>query len=213
MELLAEKAYRQIKEHILEMVYPPNTPLQEKELQERLGMGRTPIREALIRLQQEGLVQIIPRRGAQVQALTLADARDLYHVRSILEPEAVRLAVPHIKVEELLPFKQSFQELLGQNPEELDTGKLIGVDRDFHQLFLERCQNPYLVEALERIHYRSRLAWALSAKDRSRLIKACESHIKLIEALERKDAEQAAQMMKEHVLEMYRAISSFTTMG
>lgn len=210
MELLAEKAYKQIKEHILQMVYPPNTPLQEKELQERLGMGRTPIREALIRLQQEGLVQIIPRRGAQVQTLTLGDARDLYHVRSILEPEAVRLAIPHITADELHPFKQRFQELLSQDPEAMDTSELIGVDQEFHRLFLERCRNPYLVEALERIHYRSRLAWAISAKDRSGLVKACHTHLKLIEAFERDDAEEAAQMMKEHVLAMYRAIASFT---
>lgn len=211
MELLADKAYKQIKEHILQMVYPPNTPLQEKELQERLGMGRTPIREALIRLQQEGLVQIIPRRGAQVQTLTLGDARDLYHVRSILEPEAVRLAIPHIDAGELLPFKERFQALLGQSADEMDTGELIAVDQEFHRLFLERCGNPYLVEALERIHYRSRLAWAISAKDRSGLIRACHTHIRLIEAVERNDVEEAAEMMKAHVLEMYRAISSFTS--
>ena len=211
MELLADRAYKQIKEYILQMVYPPNTPLQEKELQERLGMGRTPIREALIRLQQEGLVQIIPRRGAQVQTLTLGDARDLYHVRSILEPEAVRLAVPHITGAELASFKERFQALLGQSPDEVDTSELIAVDQEFHRIFLDRCRNPYLVEALERIHYRSRLAWAISANDRTGLVKACHTHIQLIEALERHDAEEAAEMMREHVLEMYRAISSFTT--
>ncbi len=209
LELLADKAYRLIKTQILGGKFPPNTPLPEAELQRSLEMGRTPIREALIRLQQEGLVQIVPRRGAFVQTLTLNDARDLYHVRSILEPEAVRLASRHISPGELEALAKEFRELLADE-DAIDLEELIQLDQKLHRLFLERCGNPYLAEALERLHNHSQLAWALSAQNRAEMLQACKNHLALIESLQQGDVEKAAGMMREHVLAMYRAISTLT---
>lgn len=211
LELLADTAYRLIKERILKLVYPPNSPLPEAELQRTLEMGRTPIREALIRLQQEGLVQIVPRRGAFVQTLTLVDARNLYHVRAILEPEAVRLAMPHISVGELDQFERRFRELF--DGDAVDPERFVELDQQFHRLFLDRCNNPYLVEALERLHNQSQLAWAISAQNQPEMMSAWENHIALIQALRNNDVDRAAEIMRLHVLGMYRAISSLTSIA
>lgn len=204
--LLADKAYERIKAQILRATYSPNAPLPEAELQRELQMGRTPIREALIRLQQEGLVQIVPRRGAFVQTLTLRDARNLYHVRALLEPEAVRLAFPHIVSSELDTFEQRFRDLDASGPREMDSIELIELDQEFHQFFLRKCDNPYLIEVLERLHNQSQLAWAISAHDRARLVATSANHLQLLAALRRGDVEQAAVSMREHVLAMYQTI-------
>lgn len=206
MVLLADKAYERIKALILRAVYSPNTPLPEAELQRELEMGRTPIREALIRLQQEGLVQIVPRRGAFVETLTLRDARNLYHVRALLEPEAVRLAFPYIVSAELDAFEQRFRQLHESGPREMDLVELIGLDQEFHQFFLRKCDNPYLVEVLDRLHNQSQLAWAISMHDRARMVAMPENHLQLLAALRREDVEQAAVFMREHVLSMYQTI-------
>lgn len=211
MELLADKAYKLIKAQILRGTYPPNTPLPEGELQRSLKMGRTPIREALIRLQQEGLVQIVPRRGAFVQTLTLNNARDLYHVRAILEPEAVFLAYPNIEPHELDELEREFRELLADEDGPIDLEQLIQLDQKLHRFFLDKCGNPYLAEALERLHDQSQLAWAISAQNRSEMVEACKNHMALIESLRKGDVEEAAQMMREHVLKMYQAISALTS--
>lgn len=207
--LLADKAYERIKAQILRAAYSPNSPLPEAELQRELNMGRTPIREALIRLQQEGLVQIVPRRGAFVQTLTLRDARNLYHVRALLEPEAVRLAFPHILPDELDAFEQRFRELEESGQQQMDAEELIKVDQEFHRYFLRKCDNPYLVEIIERLHNQSRLAWAISAHDRPRILATSQNHLKLLAALRRKDVDEAAKYMREHVLAMYETIVSW----
>ena len=86
-----EQAYRQIKQKILDTEYPPGAQLLEQDLCAELGLSRTPVREALVRLQQEGLLEIVPRHGARISVLSPADMREIYEILTSLEPTAVEL--------------------------------------------------------------------------------------------------------------------------
>ena len=193
---LADRAYAAIRDLIVTLELPPGSAVREPELTVRLGIGRTPVREALRRLAQERLVEVFPRRGIFVTTVDVRDLAHLCEVRAVLEPEAARLAAERATRADLEELRGLRSELGLVRPR--DDQALIELDQRIHHAVYRACQNPFLAETLEAYYAHALRIWML-ALARTDLGAAVHEHAELLEAIIRGDAERAADLMRAHV--------------
>src|SRR4051794_2855195 len=148
----AEAAYESLRTAIVQGELQPGARLRTAALAEQLGLSRTPVREALVLLEAEGLVQLEPRRGAVVRAFADEDLIDLYEVRALLEAEAARRAAERIDVDALgqltqLVARAEARRVAGQG----DAEALVGWNVEFHGTVCAAAQSPRLLEALRAV--------------------------------------------------------------
>jgi DNA-binding GntR family transcriptional regulator len=150
-ESLVDRAYLALREEIIRVELSPGTVLREGELMERLGVGRTPVREALQRLQRDGFVTVIPRRGTLVSEITITDLAAIYEVRRQLESWASRLAAARATAADRDEAARLVEELEALTPEG-GYEALLALDRRIHR-FVYRCtKNAFLAETLDQYH-------------------------------------------------------------
>lgn len=193
MESLADKAYHAIRDLIVSLELAPGAVIDERELIERLGIGRTPVREALRRLAQERLVEVYPRRGMFVTGVDVRELARLSEVRAVLEPEAARLAAERATTAD----RAGLAALLA----ELDEGgsELMDLDERIHRAVYRAAHNHLLEGTLEQYYALALRIWAI-ALDRARdLEEAVEAHRVLLQAIHDGDGERAAATMRAHV--------------
>ena len=141
---LSEQVYERMRTDILRCVLPPGEQLTEAELAERYGLGKAPVRTALTRLRHDGLVQSTPRRGWAVTPLTLRDARELFQIRLILEPQVARLAAGRIDEERLRRLDELVQR--GYQPGDPESqAAFLEANREFHLAIAEASGNARLI--------------------------------------------------------------------
>jgi DNA-binding GntR family transcriptional regulator len=192
----ADRAYYAIRELIVTLELPPGAVVREPELTERLGIGRTPVREALRRLAQERLVEVFPRRGMFVTKVDVRDLARLCEVRVALEPEAARLAAERATQADLAELQGVLAELGG--PRKRDPRALIDLDERIHRAIYHASHNPYLAETLEEYYAHALRIWmvALARTDSGA---AVGGHHAVLEAVVRGDGARAARLMRGHV--------------
>ncbi|MDR3563064.1 MAG: GntR family transcriptional regulator [Negativicutes bacterium] len=198
---LKEKAYSVIKEDIICCKYPPGSVLSEKELVERLGISRTPIREALNRMEQEGLVKIVPQRGVFVADVTLKTTLELYQVRELLEPFIVRLATPLAAAERLGEFQTAFAAQVESTAKE----EIIALDHRFHFYLAESCGNAFLAQLMANIRTQIDRTRVTSSRDWQSVKLGVAEHLDIIAALLARDEEKASQAMYSHIVRSRQA--------
>jgi DNA-binding GntR family transcriptional regulator len=194
---LSQQAYLEIKNKIITLELPPGSVLDEAELQEELGFGRTPIREALKRLALENLVSIAPRRGMFVTDIGINDLQRLLEVRLELETLATRLAAQrgkpkHWQKMEVLLAEQATLELSNN-----DT--FIRMDDSFHELIYDAADNRFLREALTVLLSLNERLWYHFLPEIGHLQLAADDHKLIFESLKAGDGQQAAERMKRHI--------------
>jgi DNA-binding GntR family transcriptional regulator len=192
----ADRAYYAIRELIVTLELPPGAVVREPELTERLGIGRTPVREALRRLAQERLVEVFPRRGMFVTKVDVRDLARLCEVRVALEPEAARLAAERATQADLAELQGVLAELGG--PRKRDPRALIDLDERIHRAIYHASHNPYLAETLEEYYAHALRIWMV-ALARTDIGAAVGGHHAVLEAVVRGDGARAARLMREHV--------------
>lgn len=192
-----EAAYNHLREAILGGRLVPGERISEPGLAESLGISRTPVREALQRLSQEGLVELVPAKGARVRVLSREEVREVYEVRALLEAEAARLAAQHATPDELSRLAGLLEALdripRDQYPEQMQ------VDFEFHTRLVEAAHH----RTLARIYGDLRSSLALVRAFQQTLSqhpKTREQHQKILHALFRRDPSEAARAAQEHVL-------------
>ena len=194
------EAYRLIKERIITLDLPPATVLDEAKLIADLGLGRTPIREALQRLALENLVVILPRRGTIVADLNMSDLQKIFEIRVDLELLAVRLAA-----QRATPAQIAAMEALFVSADELlrcgDNHQLIRLDHEAHRLLAQAAHNEFLEETLERLYNHVLRLWFVSLHRVQRLREAIEEHREIIGLIKAGDSEGAARIMRAHIAE------------
>jgi len=202
-ENLTTMAYRAIKNYILEGNPDENTRLTEESLSKQLGISKSPIREALTRLESERLIQIEPRRGAFLRKFSLQEIGDLYEVREALEVYAVGRA--KLTPELIAALRQSV-ERSRQHLEVNDKPRYIEEDVNFHAALAEATGNALLEEILANIQHQ---VWLFRRKtyDLSRS-KAIVSHAAIVEALAQADQDKAQQLMRQHISEVRQKLLS-----
>jgi len=179
---LSEKAYYLIKEKIVTLELLPFSVINEQALMEELELGRTPIREALLRLAAEGLVDIVPRRGMFVASIKITDLQKIFEVRMLLEGFCARLAAQRITEEQIAQMEAILQRL-GQ-VQNGDVETLMVIDERFHALLYQAADNEFLAETLERLYAPSLRLWHLALDRLNDVRGAIEQHRGVAEALE-----------------------------
>lgn len=190
---LREQAYESIKHDILVGDLIPGSPISEAERAERLGISRTPVREALMALAQDGLVEVFPKRGTFVARLSARDVRESFELREAIETACARLAAERRTEQDIEMMRAA---LHGEPVPSLDTSYVRAAD--FHGLIVRAAQNRYLTQAFDgtasRIDLASRLAARIEAHN-----PPDSTHRAVLEAIVRGDGEAAAEAMRRHI--------------
>jgi DNA-binding GntR family transcriptional regulator len=206
---LAERAYHEIRDMIVSLELRPGAVIDERSLMERLGIGRTPTREGLRRLAQEGLVEVYPRRGMFVTSVEIRDLASLAEVRSVLESHASRLAAERATDEDREALEALLDEL--DRRTDLDARELMALDERIHRQVYRSAHNPFLESTLEEYYVLALRIWYLALDQARELEQAVLAHRELLEAIRDGDADRAEETMRRHVLEFEESMRRVLT--
>jgi len=202
---LADQAYYRIRELIVSLELPPGSPISERELMERLRLGRTPVREALRALARERLVEVYPRRGMFVSGVDVGDLAGLSEVRAALESHAARLAAERANGDDRATIAALLAELNGVDGK-LDERTLIDLDQRIHRHIYHCTHNPFLEATLDAYYVLTLRIWFLALERVARLEDAVGEHRELLEAVRDGDPDRAEEAMRRHVTGFEQAI-------
>lgn len=196
-ESLKQKAYYAIKEKIIRCDYAPGAMLNEESLREELHVSRTPIRDALSRLEQEGLISILPKKGIEVSGLSINDINLIFEVRLLYEPYALLKYGSKIKDEVVYKYYDTFSSPAHTFSEE----EYYALDVAFHVNIVETIQNPYLLKTYDWIHNQNLRFRVLTGQFVDlRLERTNQEHLKIVTACLKHNWELAAKEMEAHLL-------------
>ncbi len=191
---LALTAYTQLRDLIREGTLTPGSRVTESDLSTRLGMSRTPVREAIYRLEGEGLLTHEPRRGLTVTLLDHQMILELYTMREVLEGTAARLSAQHASDTEI----DALAELIDVEEEQLKRGELTSkINGKIHALIYLAAHNRHLMRTLESLTVLSLLPTTLGHKPRAE--EAHRQHRAMLEAIRNRDANAAEAITREHI--------------
>ena len=190
---LKNHTYCILKERLVNCIYPPGTLLNEAQLAADLGASRTPVREAISRLEMEGFVKIMPKKGIYVTDISLNDVLQIFQTRIEIEPIAVRLAAPHLPREELLAFCGKFK---GEAP---DIQNGFRLDTAMHLFIIEHCGNRYIIDMMHRIFDENTRVIISSKQNQVQIHDARLEHLDILNSLLDKDTERAIALMQSHI--------------
>jgi DNA-binding GntR family transcriptional regulator len=202
---LSDRAYFRIRELIVSLELRPGSLVNERELMERLGLGRTPVREALRTLAREKLVEVYPRRGMFVSSVEVRDLAGLSEVRRPLESYAARLAAERATAEDRQATVALLEEL-DRAAGEHDERTLIELDQRIHRHVYRCTQNPFLETTLNEYYVLTLRIWFIALERVARLEDAIQEHRELLEAIRDGDPERAEAVMSRHVAGFEQAI-------
>ena len=194
-----------LRQAIRDGTLPPGERLMEIPLAEELGVSRTPIREAIRILEQEGLVVMIPRRGTYVADMSLKDVTEVFELRSILEELAAELAAERITNEEIEALEQHLVEI-GNYMNENNLNKVVQADILFHEILYKASRNDRLVEMINNLREQTLRFRTLSMSQTGRLAKTWDEHRQLVEAISDRDVERARQIARIHMEESEKTL-------
>lgn len=194
-EPLKNIAYNTLKSKILNNEFPPNTYLEEKSLCEMLNISRTPIREAINKLEFEDLVQIIPQKGIFVTDFTIQSVAELFQARKLIEPMLLELSGPALNKDVLLEFRE--QTLTAIEAEHID--QLCQIDCRLHNYFNSNCQNQFLSKLVAYITDQYQRVRTQNFYPQERTIQGAKEHIGIIDQLINEDFIAAQELLRQHI--------------
>lgn len=196
---LKQIAYNSIKEKILKCEYMPNSFLNEDLLCEEFKVSRTPIRDALSRLEQEHLIKILPKKGFFVAPLSIGEINLTFETRTLLETYAIRNHCTNLNsdtIDSLYENIKKAKECIEIN----DQGELFRLDDEFHRIILDQCNNYYLIDTYSRVHNQNcRLRVLSGLHDDKRLHSTIDEHIEILSFLAKGDLASAEEAMRIHL--------------
>lgn len=194
----AEVAYQRLRTMILDNHLPPGAQWLEAELALELGLSRTPVREAMLRLQQDGLVSVTPRHGMRVAAISPADMRDIYDVLESLEPKAAELLarrnLPEADLAPLLSACDAMETAIARQ----DRAAWAQADEGFHRGLAELCGNRRLAAMVVQVWDQSHRARMFTLNMRPLPERSTAEHRATLDAIRAGDAESAREMYRRH---------------
>jgi GntR family transcriptional regulator, rspAB operon transcriptional repressor len=196
---LADRAYRHIKDLVLSGELKGGEPISERALASRFGLSRTPLREALSRLEQYGLIESRPRSSARVVSLAPEEATDVAVVRVALEAVGARALVERGTLEDLDALShiaEKCEDALKRG----DVAESFEHDSEFHIEIARRCGNRHLFDQYKRLDAKVQLLRLVLHLPHQSLLGFVEQHWSLLEAIKLRDAETAVRVMERHVL-------------
>jgi DNA-binding GntR family transcriptional regulator len=191
----AEAAAHALREAILRGVLVGGQPLRQDDIAARFGVSKIPLREALRRLEAEGLVAFYPNRGAVVTTLSADEAEELGEIRTALETTALRRAIPRMTTDDL----RRAQDILDEARHEPDAARWSALNREFHEALYAPAGRPQLLELIRRIHRRVDRYMYVTLTDAGHQAQSLREHKLLLQAARRGDAAAAEAVLVEHI--------------
>jgi DNA-binding GntR family transcriptional regulator len=192
------RAYEFAKWAILSAVYPAGAVITESGLAHEIGLSRTPVRQALLRLEVEGLVTLQARRGAVVNSFSMHDVEDILEVRALVENHTAGKSFEHR--EKLLPRVEAAHEAMKRNRREHDTAGFTASDRLFHELIVDAADNAVLSSIYRSLRERQTLFTSVIMRGRDdRMAAAIEEHERILEALRGDDRDAFCDAVDRHL--------------
>jgi DNA-binding GntR family transcriptional regulator len=203
---LVEQAYASIKHSIVTTAFPPGAGLNEIQLSQELGIGRTPVHHALHRLAQEELVDILPRKGVRVRPVLQDEIAELIEARLVIEPYCAAQAAERVTEVQLKEPCRILGDAEAELGAEGETEALMKLDGAFHSWANRVGGNRVLVDVLDQFQNRSARFWFLSLSDTSHAQRVHEEHKAILRAIGARDPEGARQAAEEHIKSFRRTI-------
>ena len=204
----SEYAYEQIKEMIITGKLAPLSDVSETDLQNALGVSRSPIREAILRLEREAMLKIYPRKGTIVTDVTQDLIDEVYQVRLVLEPAIAGMAAGRIDRSWLYDMYDRFTN----RPEALKDKKLmeyyIMLDNELHTKLMDCCPNRFLRSAVRMVHDQNRRIRYFHPNEDEQITLAAKEHIEIIQALLDNDPDHVSDAMRRHLVNSHERTKS-----
>ena len=195
---LREVVSETMREAIVNGTLKPGERLMEIQLAEELGVSRTPVREAIRKLELEGFVVMIPRRGTYVAGLSIKDINEVFEIRTALDVLAAGLAAERITEEELEQMERLMVEI-GEHIDKGDMGAIITLDSEFHDILYKASRNDRLVGIINNLREQFTRFRSISIAYPGRLKNTLEEHRQLVEAIAQRNSDVAQQLAREHM--------------
>lgn len=196
---MAERAYAVVRDRLVMLEIRPGAPLNDQGLAAELGLGRTPVREALKRLETERLVVAFPRRGTFATEVQLTDLAHVSEVRLLLEPAAAAAAATRARPDERAVLDALAEELGGLRRDGAGSHELMRADLRVHRAIYRATHNPHLEDTLVRYDNLATRIWCLLLDRIPAVASHVEEHLPLLAAIAAGDADRAADLAREHV--------------
>ena len=182
--------------------------LDERTLGEQLGVSRTPVREAISRLEQEGIVENIARRGAFIVRKSKNEILDIVDVWAALESMAARLATSRASDDEIAQLRKNFTSFDGEEAR-AHIDEYSDTNIEFHQTIIKLSHSDLIIQMADQLFFHMRAIRASTIKDRDRVAQSVMDHTRIIEAIEERDAYHAEQLVRDHALELAKHIERY----
>jgi len=195
---LRERILSTIRAAIVNGEIRPGTRIMEPELADRFGISRTPIREAIRQLESEGLISVIPRKGAIVASISPQDISNFYELKMILEGHAARLAAKNLTENDLAKMETVNRQIEAASAKK-NLSRVLDLQNEFHEIFLRACGNDKLLAIVQNLvmqFQRIRLMPAMLGRIKGSI----RQHTEIIEAFRRKDAARAEELVRKNSL-------------
>lgn len=205
---LRELAYEAIKFRIITCAFKPGEYLNEARVSAVLGLGRTPVHQAIDRLMLEGMVEVIPRKGVIVKPVSLDEVMQIIEARLIVEPQGVRLAAERADEADI----GALDDILGRALQWMavrNVEQLMLLDREFHLVLARTARNDVYGEILRKLHERSLRFWFISLADAVHHSAVQEEHRVILEEVRSRSPDGAEAAMRQHIESFRRNVARY----
>ena len=200
-ENLKVKAYEYIRDQIMNCVYQPDELLSESKIVEALGVSRTPVREALNRLEQENLIRIVPKQGIWVSNISFGMIMSIYETRILVEPEAIRKYGNQVPVDELEKLIMVVETMRG-----MDEMQAVDADIGIHRLIMHAMPNEFIHGMMEKVYMQNHRIGILTGRlENKRITESVNEHRVILEKILAGEYEEAAEAMVNHLINSRQA--------
>ena len=205
---LRGRVFNRIREDILSGKYHRGEELKETAIANSMGVSRTPVREALRQLELEGLVNIIPNKGAYVMGITMEDVKDIYQIRSLLEGLCARWATKKVTDEELAQLEEVIY-LSDFHVNKKHYEQVLELDNKFHELLYKISGSNILEHVLSDFHHYVERVRKITIASNHRAIESNEEHKKILAAMKMRNEDQAEALANQHIMNTIKNISNY----
>lgn len=189
-----QSVYKVIRKRIVLLEYQPGQVLREKELAKEFKISRTPVREAFIRLEMDGLVKVFPNLGTIVSEVSFKQLKDVFEVRSYLVRFSGKLAAARITTEELTRARELVEQMEGVE----DHRELMRLDMEMHDLINKAAKNEEIARILSGLRDQAVRIWAFDRSEVPFLENLAEEFTEILNAMERRDEEESGRLLERH---------------
>lgn len=197
---LKNTSYTYIKNKIIDCEYEPGTFLDEKKIIDELGFSRTPIREALNKIEEEGYIQIIPKKGIFITPITMKSITDVFQIREIIEPAALSKFGQNLSMDKISHFKNLY------NKGGYDEDTANELDDNFHSFLISAYNNAYIKNMFDDLQEQNKRVRRMSGKLGNTLDVTFNEHLNILNYLENVELDKAANALYEHITASKRRV-------